>query len=187
MTSLSLGAGVAVVAGYDFTGINKLVDIGGGHGHLLAAILQKYPPLQGVLYDAPSVVSGATAVLAAQGVADRCEILSGDFFQAVPAGGDAYIMKHIIHDWNDEECVTILKHCREAMNSAGKVLIVEMVLPERNIPAVSKFLDLEMLQFMTGCERNAVEYRRLLERAGFQVTRIVPTPSPYSVIEAVRQ
>ncbi len=187
MTSMSMGAGAAVLAGYDFTGINKLVDVGGGHGLLLAAVLQQYPQMKGVLCDAPSVVAEAGALLEESGVADRCETVGVNFFETVPAGGDAYIMKHIIHDWSDDECVTILNLCHAAMTDNGKVLIAEMVLPERNAPGVSKLLDLEMLQFMTGCERTAEEYRLLLDRAGFKLTRIVPTPSPYSVIEGVKK
>lgn len=187
MTSLSAGAGAAVVSAYDFSGINKLVDVGGGHGLLLASILSKYPNMKGVLYDAPSVIPGAKDVFAAHGVADRCEAVGGDFFQSVPAGGDAYILKHIIHDWNDEDCLTILGHCRAGMTAGGKVLIVEMVILERNVPSVSKFLDLEMLLFLTGCERTEAEYRALLDGAGFELTRIVPTPSAYSVIEGVRK
>jgi hypothetical protein len=187
MTSLSAGAVVAVVAAYDFSGISKLVDVGGGHGLLLASILSKYPDIRGVLYDAPAVVPGASEVLAAHGVADRCETVGGDFLRSVPGGGDAYILKHIIHDWSDEECVTILSHCRAGMKGGGKVLIVEMVVPDPNVHAISKFLDLEMLLFLTGRERTESEYRDLLERAGFELARIVPTPSPYSVIEGVKR
>ena len=187
MTGMSLGSSNVVLANYDFTGIGKLVDVGGGHGLLLAAILQKYPDLRGVLYDAPQVVSQPVEALRAPGVAERCECVGGNFFESVPTGGDAYIMKHIVHDWSDDECVTFLSHCRAGLNPGGKVLIVEMVLPEPNVPGPSKLLDLEMLVFMTGCERTAEEYRALLARAGLTLTRIVPTPSPYSVIEAVRQ
>ncbi len=187
MTSMSLGASMAVIAGYDFTGIKKLVDIGGGQGQLLAAVLQKYPTMQGVLYDAPHVIATAHGTIAAHGVTDRCEILGGDFFVSAPAGGDAYIMKHIIHDWSDDECVTILGHCRDGMNVGDKVLIAEMIVPEPNAPGVSKFLDLQMLLVLSGCERTADEYRNLLDRAGFAMTRIVPTPSLYSVIEGVKK
>lgn len=187
MTSLSAGAVAAVVSAYDFSGINKLVDVGGGHGLLLASVLSKYLNMEGVLYDAPAVVRGAAEVLAAHGVAGRCGTVGGDFLRSVPAGGDAYIMKHIIHDWSDEECVTILGHCHAGMAAGGKVLIVEMVVPERNVPAISKFLDLEMLLFLTGRERTEAEYRDLLGRAGFELTRIVETPSPYSVIEGLRR
>lgn len=187
MTSLSLGSAQSVVAGYDFTGITKLVDLGGGHGQLLAAILKQYPAMQGVLFDAASVVAAALPVMAANGVAERCEIVGGDFFATAPAGGDAYILKHIIHDWSDDECVTILGHCRDGMPTGGKVLIVEMVVPEPNVPGVSKFLDLQMLMFLSGCERTAAEYGTLLERAGFEMARMVPTPSPYSVIEGIKK
>ena len=187
MTSLSAGAVAAVVSAYDFSGIKKLVDVGGGHGLLLASVLSKYPDMEGVLYDAPAVVEGAAEVLAAHGVADRCEIVGGDFFRSAPAGGDAYILKHIIHDWSDEECLMILGHCHAGMAAGGKVLIVEMVIPEPNVPAISKFLDLEMLLFLTGRERTEAEYRELLGRVGFKLTRVVPTPSPYSVVEGVRK
>lgn len=187
MTSLSAGAVAAVVSAYDFSRINKLVDVGGGHGLLLASILSKYPKMKGVLYDEPKVITGAGEVFAAHGVADRWEAVGGDFFQSVPPGGDAYILKHIIHDWSDEECLTILGYCHSGMTAGGKVLIVEMVIPERNVPAISKFLDLEMLLFLTGRERTEAEYRHLLDRAGFELTRIVPTLSPYSVIEGVRK
>ena len=187
MTSLSTGAVAAVLQAYDFSGINKLVDVGGGHGFLLASVLSKYPNMKGVLYDAPAVVAGAKELLTEHGVAERCETVGGDFLESVPAGGDAYILKHIIHDWSDEECLKILNHCRAGMPAGGKVLIVEMVIPERNVPAVSKFLDLQMLVFLTGCERTEKEYRALLDAAGFELTRIVPTPSTYSVIEGVRK
>jgi hypothetical protein len=187
MTSLSACAVVAVVSAYDFSGIQKLVDVGGGHGLLLASILAKYPDMQGVLYDEETVIKGAQGLLATFGVAERCAAISGDFFQSVPAGADAYILKHIIHDWSDEECVRILGHCRAGMTTGGKVLIVEMVIPERNVPALGKFLDLVMLLFLSGRERNAAEYRALLQRAGFELTRIVPTPLAYSVIEGVRK
>ena len=187
MTSMSTGASAAVVSSFDFSGIEKLVDVGGGHGLLLAAILSKYPNLKGVLHDAPSVTADAPALFAAHGITDRCEIMSGNFFEAAPAGGDAYILKHIIHDWNDDECVQILSHCRTGMTPSGKILIVEMVVPERNVPGVSKWLDLVMMVFLTGRERTEAEYRDLLDRAGFRLTRIVPTPSPYSVIEGVQK
>jgi hypothetical protein len=187
MTSLSAGAVVAVINAYDFSGINKLMDVGGGHGLLLSAVLSKYPEMKGVLYDDAKVVAGAKDVLRAHGVEDRCETVGGDFFKTAPAGGDAYILKHIIHDWSDDECVTILDHCHRGMTAGGKVLIVEMVVPEPNVGGVSKFLDLQMLLFLTGRERTGPEYRDLLARAGFDMTRIVPTNSPYSVIEGVKR
>lgn len=186
MTSNSAFTSATVLESYDFSAFHKVVDVGGGHGLLLASILKKYPHLTGILYDVPATVAAAD-LLDSYGVADRCERVGGDFFQAVPAGGDAYVMKHIIHDWSDEQCVAILKNCRDAMTPNGKVLVVEMVLPEGNEPSVGKFLDLQMLLFLPGCERTAAEYRRLFERAGLEVSRIVPTMSPFSIVEGVRR
>jgi len=187
MTSLSAGAVAAVVNAYDFSGITKLVDVGGGHGLLIASVLSKYPNMKGILYDEPNVVAGAQDMLKTHGVAARCETVGGNFFQSAPTGGDAYILKHIIHDWSDDECVTILKHCHTGMIPGGKILIVEMVVPPPNIPAISKFLDLEMLLFLSGRERTETEYASLLHRVGFKFTRSVPTASPYAVIEGVKQ
>lgn len=187
MTSLSAGAVAAVINSYDFSGINKPVDVGGGHGLLLASVLSKHPEMRGILFDDPKVVAGAKEILTAHGVEDRCEIVGGDFFQTAPAGGDVYVLKHIIHDWSDDECVTILGHCHRGMTSGGKVLIVEMVVPEPNVGGISKWLDLHMLLFLTGRERTESEYRELLDRSGFELARIVPTNSPYSVIEGVRR
>lgn len=187
MTSLSAGAVAAVVDAYDFSDISKLVDVGGGHGLLLSSVLSKYPRMKGIIFDDPKVVAGANEVLSAHGVTERCELSGGNFFESVPSGGDAYILKHIIHDWSDDECVTILRHCHSAMSPGGKILIVEMVIPGPNVPSISKLLDLEMLLFLTGRERTEEEYRALLERAGFELKRIVPTPSPYSVIEGVKK
>jgi hypothetical protein len=187
MTSLSAGAVAAVVEAYDFSGISKLVDVGGGHGFLIASVLSKYPSMRGVVYDDPKVIEGANEVLRALGVSERGELIGGDFFTSVPTGGDAYILKHIIHDWSDDECVTILRHCHKVMPAGGKILIVEMVIPEPNVPSISKLLDLEMLLFLTGRERTEKEYGELLGQAGFDLQRIVPTPSPYSVVEGVKR
>jgi hypothetical protein len=183
MTSNSAFSSVAVVNGYDFSSISRLVDVGGGHGFLLASILAKFHQVKGVLYDTPAIVAEAEKLLKAHGVLDRCETVGGDFFKSVPEGFDAYIMKHIIHDWNDEQCITILNNCRQAMQESGKVLVVEMVVPEGNEPSPAKFLDLQMLQYLPGCERTEKEYRELFDKAGFRLTRIVPTMSPFSVIE----
>lgn len=186
MTSFSASVGAAVIDAYDFTGIKKLVDVGGGHGLLLASILEKYPRMTGVVFDAPTVIEGAKDLIKARGVEGRCQTVGGDFFTSVPPGGDAYIMKHIIHDWEDERALTILKNCHRAMTEDGKLLVVEMVIPEGNAPSLGKFLDLEMLLFLHSYERTEAEYRALFERAGFRLTRIVPTGMPHSVIEAVR-
>ncbi|MEO7445290.1 MAG: methyltransferase [Ferruginibacter sp.] len=183
MTSNSAFSSVAVVNAYDFSSLSTLVDVGGGHGFLLASILAKNPNLKGVLYDTTAIVAAAGKLLKEHGVTAQCETVGGDFFASVPAGGDAYIMKHIIHDWNDEQCITLLQNCKKAMNNGGKVLVVEMVVPEGNEPSPAKFLDLQMLQYLPGCERTEKEYAALFQQAGLTLTRIIPTMSPFSIIE----
>jgi hypothetical protein len=186
MTSFSASVSAAVIDAYDFTGITKLVDVGGGHGLLLGSILEKYPQMKGVLFEAPFVAEGAGDAIKERGLAGRCEVVGGDFFASVPTGGDAYIMKHIVHDWDDERALTILQNCHRAMIDNGKLLVVEMVIPDGNAPSLGKFLDLEMLLLLHSYERTEAEYRALFKRAGFRLTRIVPTRMPHSVIEAVR-
>lgn len=185
MTSISTAASAAIIDGYDFTGINKLVDVGGGHGMLLCSILEKYPQMSGMLIDAPSVITGTKEAIDARGLSQRCEAVGGDFFASVPAGGDAYIMKHIIHDWNEERASTILQCCRRQMPEEGRLLVVEMVIPEGNAPSFGKLMDLEMLVLLQSYERTEAEYRELFNRSGFKLTRIVPTKAAYSVIEGV--
>lgn len=186
MTSFSASVAPAIAAAYDASAAETLVDIAGGHGLLLSAFLKANPNLKGVLFDVPTVIEGAGALLAGEGVAERVETVAGDFFQSVPAGADLYMMKHIIHDWDDERSLIILKNIHSAMNSGGKVLIVEMVVREANEPDFSKIMDLEMLVSPGGVERTAEEYRELLAQAGFRLTRIVQTASPYSIVEAVK-
>lgn len=186
MTDMSVSSAPAITAGYDYSGIKKLADVGGGHGYMLAQILKANPELQGVLYDRDYVVNGAGGLLAEQGVADRVELIAGNFFESAPAGADAYFMKHIIHDWNDEQCVTILNHIRQVMPDDGRVLVAEVVVPEGNEPHFAKFMDLEMLVSPGGVERTEKEYRELFAAAGLRLTRIVPTASAYSIIEGVK-
>ncbi len=184
MTSPSGQSAIAVAARYSFTDVRTLVDVGGGHGFLLGTLLRSNPHLRGVLFDLPEVTSGAPALLAQMGVADRVEIRSGSFFESVPDGADAYILKHIIHDWDDERCHTILSFCRQAMPPGGRVLVVEHVIPPGNDPYPGKILDLEMLAMTArGRERTAEQFRALLRAAGFTMTRIVQTPSPICVVE----
>jgi hypothetical protein len=185
MNSLSFGSSIAVLGSYDFSGIKKLVDIGGGLGFLLAVILKKYSAMKGILFDIEPVLESAKALLQEHGVWDRCQIIGGDFFESVPAGGDAYILKNIIHDWNDEQCTAILNNCRKGIASGGKVLVVEMVVPEGSEPSISKLSDLQMMAILPGQERTENEYRNLFSKTGFGLTTIVPTASPYSVIEGV--
>lgn len=186
MTNFTRAIIPVAVEAYDFSRINRLVDIAGGHGLLLAGILKANPHLRGVLFDLPFVIESAGALLDEQGVSDRVELVSGNFFESVPAGADAYMMKHIIHDWDDESSIKILKHIRAAMSESGKVLIIEMVVPDGNEPSPSKALDILMLVMEGGKERTKEEYRSLLEASGFKLTRIVPTKSPYSLIEGER-
>jgi hypothetical protein len=184
MTAFSSVVIPAVLDAYDFSGIKTLVDVAGGHGGVLTGVLQKYPGMKGILFDLDHVIDGARPRIASLGLADRVTTASGDFFKAVPAGGDAYIMKHIIHDWDDEKSVAILETIRKVLPKDGRVILIESVIPAGNEPALGKIIDLEMLVMPGGRERTEEEFRRLFERAGYQITRIVPTQSPLSVIEA---
>ena len=174
----------AVAAAYDFSGLKTIVDVGGATGNLLTAILSKNTGSRGVLYDLPHVVRDAPALIQARGLADRVTIESGSFFDRVPAGGDAYLLSHIIHDWSEEQCLTILGNCRSSMNRASRLLIIEMVLPEGNTPHPGKLLDMMMLVGPGGRERTQPEYAELLGKAGLRLTRVVPTASAVSVVEA---
>jgi C-methyltransferase len=184
MTSVSELTDGPVVAGYDFSAYSTIVDVGGGHGPLLAAILAGAPASRGVLYDLPSVVASAPNLLRERQVADRVRIAEGSFFDDVPTGGDAYILKNIIHDWSDEKAVQILRNVRTAAGSRGTVLLVELVIPKHNRDFPGKWVDLEMLLNLGARERTAAEYRDLLSQAGLQMTRVVQTASPLSVVEA---
>ena len=185
MIAVHGGEPPAVAEAYDFSGIGKLVDVGGGLGTLLVTILQRHPHLTGLLFDAPSVAEAAKGTIAAAGLDGRCATVGGDFFASVPAGGDAYVLSHILHDWDVDSCHTILRNIREAMNPAGRLLVVEMVLPPGAEPHPGKVFDVVMLAIPGGRERTAEEYAELLAPAGFRVERIVPTDSPVSVVEAV--
>jgi hypothetical protein len=175
----------AVARAYDFSGFKNVVDVGGATGNLLAAILSSHAGPRGVLFDRPHVVLDAPALLKAHGVEDRVTIEAGDFFETVPAGGDAYVLSHVIHDWNEDRCLTILGHCRKAIKPDGRLLIVEMVLPAGDTPHPGKVLDMVMLVFPGGQERTEVEYASLLGKAGFRLSRVVPTASAVSIVEAV--
>jgi hypothetical protein len=186
MSGMTAQANEALHAAYDFAGIKTLVDIGGGHGGLITSILRRHPELRGVLFDSPQVVDGARDLITGSDVADRCEVLGGDFFASVPAGADAHILKWIIHDWNDDQSVAILKNSHRALAENGKLILVEAVVPAGPEPHFSKFIDLNMLVMTGGRERTEAEFRDLYEQAGFRLTRVVPTESPFSVIEGVR-
>jgi O-methyltransferase domain/Dimerisation domain len=185
MSSNSTMALKAVVKAYSFAGIETLVDVAGGHGRLLNGILDANPALRGVLFDLPHVISGARESLPASSVAERIQFATGDFFVRVPEGGDAYIMKHIIHGWDDERALKILKTIKKAMKPGARVLLVELVIKEGAGQDLGKLIDIEMLVSPGGKERTAGEYQELFAGAGLRLTRIVPTESPFSVIEAV--
>lgn len=183
MTSYSLAAIPAIVGGYEFSDIRKLVDVGGGYGSFLVAILKANPGAHGVVFDLPAVVKGAEYALA--GAQNRPELVAGDFFESVPSGADAYILKNVIHDWDDDRASKILKNIAIAMAPAAKVLIVDMVVPAGNEPGPAKLVDMQMIVTTGGKERSEEEFRELLSSAGLKLTRVLPTMSPMSIIEAV--
>jgi len=187
MTSVSSMENPAIADAYKFSGIRTVVDVGGGHGSLLSAILKANPKLKGVLFDQPSVITRARQdqYVTAKDVAERCIVESGDFFKAVPKGCDAYMMKRVLHDWDDERCATILANCRAAMSEKGRVLVVDSVIPPGNDPDRGKLLDMQML-IMGGCERTKQEFAKLFRVAGLKLTRVVPTKCPLSIVEGVR-
>ena len=187
MTSISATDNPAIAAACKFSSDQTLVDVGGGHGSLLATILKANPKLRGVLFDLPSVIARAEKdqYVTAKGIAQRCILESGSFFEAVPKGGDAYIMKSILHDWNDEECGKILASCRAAMNQKGKVLVVDTVIPPGNDPDWGKLLDIQMLT-IGGRERTKKDFAAMFAAAGLKMTRVVSTRCPLSIVEGIR-
>lgn len=183
MTSLSSGVVDAVVRSYDFSGMGLIVDVGGGEGVLLAAILRTNPSLRGILFDQPHVVGTVGALLKRTGVADRCEIVGGSFFEAVPSGADAYLLKSVIHDWDDKGTIEILRACRAAMDEGGKLLVVERIIQSGNDPDPAKFSDLNMLVMPGGQERTADDFERLYAEAEFKLSNIIRTGTAYNIIE----
>lgn len=187
MTSISTWESKAVAAAYDFSGIDTVVDVAGGHGLLLATILKANKKMRGMLFDLPHVTAGATALLNSEGVAGRCRIVSGDFFEGVPAGGDAYVMKHIIHDWDDERAIQILRNCHRQMRAGAKLLVIDAVIPPGSGPHYGKLLDLQMLVLTPrGRERTRAEFHELLKRSGFRLRRVVSTDTHLSIVEGVK-
>jgi O-methyltransferase domain/Dimerisation domain len=186
MAHLTTSVNEAILSSYDFSPFSHVVDVAGGQGGFLIGLLKANPAARGLIYDLPHVIEKAKQSLNRERLEDRCEAIAGDIFQSVPAGGDAYVLKWIIHDWNDEQSVTILKNCRAAMTMDAKLLLIESVIPPGNEPAFAKFMDLNMLVMTGGRERSESQYRELLAAAGFALSRIVPTPSPFCVIEATR-
>jgi DNA-binding transcriptional ArsR family regulator len=183
MTSVSEFAVAPVVAAYDFAPFSTIIDVGGGHGRLLSAIVAATPGVRGVLYDLPQVVEGAPELLTKHGVAERVRAEAGSFFDAVPSGGDAYVLKNIIHDWPDAESLAILRNIRTAAEPGATLLLVEFVIPDHDREFIGKWADMEMLVQLAARERTADEYRKLYEQAGFELTRVVPTAGPISLVE----
>jgi predicted O-methyltransferase YrrM len=184
MENVSRFAAQAVLEAYDFSGVKTIMDVGGGNGSLALLILSKHPELKGKVFDLPYIEAQAKLGIEAAGASGRCEFRAGDFFQEVPRGADLHTLKFILHDWNDEECVRILRRCREALDPGGGILIVEMLVPEEIRPDFVMLMDLNMLVMTGGRERTAKEFEKVLNDAGFEMTRVIPTKSPLSLIEA---
>ena len=185
MTNLSSLFSPPVLDAYDFAEAGTLADIAGGHGFFLAAILKKYPRLRGVLFEMPYLYQAAKENIESLGLAERCDIVAGDFFKEV-VRADSYVMKCVIHDWSDDQAVAILKNCAKAMRGNGKVILVELVVTEGDEQSMGKWIDLEMLAMAGGRERSEAEFRDLFARAGLKLERVAPTAGPYSVLEAVK-
>lgn len=180
MAKLSEGENVLVAREYDFSRFAKVVDVAGGRGGLIAEILKAHPTVRGTLYDQPQVVEQPTYVVAA-GVVDRCDVVGGDMFRSVPEGADAYVVKRILHDWDDDRCVVILRNCREAMSPHGRVLVIDAIVPPGNDPHPSKTADIAMM-LIGGRERTEAEFRALYERAGLRLTRTLPTTARTAMV-----
>jgi hypothetical protein len=187
MSNISATELRAILSAYDFSAIHTLVDIAGGHGKLLFTILQAYPQMHGILFDLPTVIERAEEQLKATGVAQRCTLVRGDMFASVPTGGDAYIMKSVIHDWDDEQAVALLRVCRTAMPAHAKLLLISRILAPANVADPGKFMDLNMLVALGGRERTTAEFEALLDAADLALSRIIPTRSPMSILECTKR
>jgi len=185
LTSRSASENDAVVSAYNFAGAKTIIDVAGGEGTLVAAIVAATPAAHGVLFDLPHAAERARKHLEGIGLGSRSEALAGDFFRSVPPGGDLYVMKKVLHDWNDERALTILQNCRAVMPAHGRLLLIELIVPTGNEPSFAKMLDLLMLTYLGGRERTEDEYRSLLQSSGFRLQRVIPTGSPVSLMEAV--
>ncbi len=183
MSGLSELHSFAVNTSYDFSTCRRLCDIGGGYGHLLGTILEANPTIEGVLFDIPDVINTARTAPAKEVLHARAELVEGDFFVAVPPGCDTYLMKLILHDWDDDHATTILQNIRTAMSTDSTLLVVDAVIPPGNEPSMNKLLDLQMLVALSGRERTEEEFRKLMSAAGLRLDRVIPTPSPVSILQ----
>jgi SAM-dependent methyltransferase len=184
MSDYSALASYAFLLSYDLSGVGTVVDVGGGHGKLLATILRMYPDLRGVLFDVPSVIEDARVRFKYEQCRERCLLVSGSFLESVPTGADAYLMSNVIHDWDDKHAVRILSNCRRSMKPDAKLVLIEFVLSGEKEVSFGNLLDLNMLVMNGGRERTESQFRELLDAAGLRITRIVPTLSALSVVEA---
>ncbi len=187
MTSFSHQTIPAILEAYDFSEAGTVADIAGGYGHLLGAILKANPGVNGILFDIEEVIAGAPEMLSSYAVADRTEVIAGDFNESIPVSADVYLLKHIIHDWYDDTNERILGNIRDSMPEGAKVLIIDAVISEDNSPHFGKIIDLEMLVSPGGMERTESEFAELLTNSGFALNRVIPTKSPVSIIEAVKR
>ena len=180
MTNMGTSVAQAVAASYDFSQFNTVVDVGGSQGSLISEIVRSPPHLRGILFDLPEIIATVN-------VYEKIQPIAGNFFESVPTGGDAYLMRWIMHDWNDRKSSIILKNCHQAMPDQGKLLLVESIIPPGNEPSPAKFLDVLIMTGTGGQERTEKEYRSLLQASGFELTRVIPTESMSSIIEAVKR
>jgi SAM-dependent methyltransferase len=185
MVANTTPAARAVAAAYDFSRVGTIVDVGGGRGALAVEVLTVHPHLRGVVFDQPTVAAGAREAIATAGLADRCDAVGGDFFAAVPNGGDVYILKFILHDWDDEQSMVILRACRRAIPNNGRLLVVELLIPPGNAPSFAKTQDVNMLLNLGGMERTEAEYRALYAAAGFDLARAIPVHGELHILEGV--
>ena len=185
MVSIGSAIGTPPIHAYDFSGVSEIVDVGGGHGQLAREVLRRNPGMKGIVYDRPNVIAETQVEIERAGLADRCRAVAGDFFESVPAGADCYALRLVIHDWDDKEAERILTCCRDGITGDGRLLIFEILLPDSDAPNPAKGMDWVMLSCVTGQERTEAEYAALLERAGFRLSRVVPSPTPMSVVEAL--
>ena len=185
MTDFTSQAALAAIAAYDFSAIRGAADIGGGQGAFIRRLLKSNPRMRGILFDSPSVIESAKPFIEAAGIEARCRAIAGDFFESVPSGADTYILKNVLHDWDDDSAVSILKNCRRAMGDSGILLVMESLLPSSNEVSFASLLDLNMLVMSGGRERTEAEFRLLFDESGFRLTRVVPTVAPVSIIEGI--
>jgi hypothetical protein len=184
MSDFTRQAALAAMVAYDFSGISSVADIGGGQGAFIRCLLRSNQRISGVLFDSSSVIESAKPFIEADGLARRCRAIAGDFFESVPRGNELYVLKNVLHDWDDESALAILKNCRRAIDDSGKLLVIENVLPDANEVSFGSLLDLNMLVMCGGQERTGAEFRRLLQASGFRVARVLATMAPVSIIEA---